>query len=541
MEVQHKHSNNDAAASTVGQWLRFAVALFALNFALSFHNIWPTPWIKARPELSVEIAALVLMLAFHQQWFGKASRRFVAVLAGVLLILVIGRYMEVTAPALYGRAVNLYWDAQHLPAVAAMLTEAVPTYAAIGIVAGLVALLGAVYWILFACLSRLVRILTHPRPTRYLQMGAAFVVGVYLLGYHTSLPTLHWFSIPVSYTYTQQARFVIDNVLGESTTIATLPTDSTLDVIELDQKPQNDVIFTFIESYGAVAFDVESIDTALGLDREALAATIERTGRKVVSAYIEPPTFGGASWLSHISFMTGLNITESASYDALLTQARLTLPQLYREAGYRAVALMPGLKSQWPEGSFYGFDEIYGAAELGYEGPSFGWWRIPDQFSLARLRQLELANQGRPRAFVFFPTISTHTPFRPTPPYQPDWQRLVSAAPFTVAELGNSLTESQEWMNLRPSYADALAYTYKYWAGYFEAYAAEDSLFVLIGDHQPPAGISGEGARWDVPIHVISRSDELVDRLIEHGFVPGLRPALTPVAAMHELGPILFK
>ena len=45
------------------QALFLVLSLFVLNTALSFHNIWPTPWIKLRPELSVEIAALVLLLA----------------------------------------------------------------------------------------------------------------------------------------------------------------------------------------------------------------------------------------------------------------------------------------------------------------------------------------------------------------------------------------------------------------------------------------------------------------------------------------------
>ena len=39
------------------------------------------------------------------------------------IVFMLGRYAEVTAPALYGRPVNLYWDAEHLPKVGAMLAE----------------------------------------------------------------------------------------------------------------------------------------------------------------------------------------------------------------------------------------------------------------------------------------------------------------------------------------------------------------------------------------------------------------------------------
>ena len=96
------------------------------------------------------------------------------------------------------------------------------------------------------------------------------------------------------------------------------------------------------------------------------------------------PTFGGGSWLAHASFMSGVEVRDTGDYTLLLTQRRETWPKLFEAAGYRAVAVMPGLRSAWPEGAFYGFDTIYDALALDYRGPDFGWWRIPDQFSLAR-------------------------------------------------------------------------------------------------------------------------------------------------------------
>ena len=59
----------------------------------------------------------------------------------LMLALTLGRYAEVTAPALYGRPVNLYWDAQHLPKVAAMLAEVGQWWLVGLLVLGVVALL----------------------------------------------------------------------------------------------------------------------------------------------------------------------------------------------------------------------------------------------------------------------------------------------------------------------------------------------------------------------------------------------------------------
>ncbi|MGD8324170.1 MAG: sulfatase-like hydrolase/transferase [Gammaproteobacteria bacterium] len=520
-------------------WLAAAAALLLLNFAPSFHNIWPTPWITMRAELSMEAAAVVLVLGLHFRYLGRPSNRMLAVATGVLFMLMLGRYMEVTAPALYGRGVNLYWDAQYLPAVAAMLAGAMPAYIGALVITGLIALVFVCVRTLYWALTRVRDLLERPRVAGNLRNAAAALVALYLVSYYASLPTLQLFSIPVTQTYARQAGFVLSALSGEAS--ASLPVDSPLNEIDTRTLPDHDVIVTFVESYGAVAWDEASIAAALETPRQGMLAAIEETGRHVVSAYVEAPTFGGGSWLSHASFMSGIEVLDAASYDALLTQSRRTLPRMFADAGFRTVALMPGLKNQWPEGSFYGFDTIYGESLLDYAGPAFGWWRIPDQFALARLDELELSDDSRAPVFVFFPTISTHMPFRPTPPYQPDWQRFATDSPFQPEVLADVLEQSPQWSDLRPAYADALAYTWDYWSGYLRSRRERDFLLVLLGDHQPPASVSGEGARWHVPVHVVSSDTELVDRLLKAGFQTGLTPGPSPVAAMHELGPLLLR
>ena len=107
-------------------WLVLAAALWLLNAALSFHGYWPTPWVEIRRELSVEVAALVLALALSARVWRRLSPRLTAALALVLTLLVLGRYAEVMAPALYGRPINLFWDARYLPQVVPMLVQSAP-------------------------------------------------------------------------------------------------------------------------------------------------------------------------------------------------------------------------------------------------------------------------------------------------------------------------------------------------------------------------------------------------------------------------------
>ena len=134
----------------------------------------------------------------------------------------------------------------------------------------------------------------------------------------------------------------------------------------------------------------------------------------MVSAYVESPTFGGNSWLAHISLLSGFGIRDEDANVLPMAQKRDTLVTAFARRGYRTVAMMSGLQQSWPEGVFYGFDVIYDGERLRYRGPPFGWWTIPDQFAAARMDAAEVAPVDRPArapVFVFFPTTGTHTLF----------------------------------------------------------------------------------------------------------------------------------
>ena len=215
-----------------------------------------------------------------------------------------------------------------------------------------------------------------------------------------------------------------------------------------------------------------------------------------------------------------------------MTERRDTLVTLFKRHGYRAVAVMPGTWQSWPEGAFYGFDDIYGGARLDYRGPVFGWWDMTDQFVLARMNALEVSRASRPPLFVFFPTISTHVPFTPIPPYQPDWARVLTDDPYDEQALNHAYLREPDWMDLGSSYPDALSYTYQSLAGYLRLRGQQEFVMILLGDHQPAAAVSGEAASWDVPMHVVASRRPVLDRLLGHGFRSGL-DAGSAVARSH--------
>ena len=520
-------------------WLGLGLSLVGLNLALTFHNLWPTPWVTTRHELSVEIAALVLLLALCAELGRLPSRRVLRWLAVAVVLFAIGRYMEVTAPALYGRRINLYWDAQHIPRVAAMLADALPAWQVWLLGGGALGLLALLYALARWLLGRLTAALAAPLPRRVTLVLSAALVSFYAVGHlYPPMKALRWFSLPVGMTYAQQAGFLYDALAGDPAFDAAagpLPPSS------LDRLAGADVLVLFFESYGAATLDRPEFADALAGRRRTLAAAIVGSGRQAVSARVRSPTFGGASWLAHSPFLSGIEVNDNHRYQLLLTQRRDTLVHRFAQRGYRTVGMMPGLRQAWPEGAFYAYDRIYDAPSLDYTGPAFGWWRIPDQFALARLDALELTPASRPPLLAVMTSISSHAPFRPLPPYQADWQTLLGPAPFGDYTPDAPDGAAKTWSGTGDRYLRAVDYVLTYLTGFLEHRPQDDLVLIVIGDHQPAASISGPEASWDVPVHVIARNPALIEALRGAGFIAGLEPAPAAIAPMGDLAAVLLR
>jgi hypothetical protein len=384
------------------------------------------------------------------------------------------------------------------------------------------------------------RALRVPAGRRVVGALAGAIVALYALSYVLVWPSVqHKYALPVAATFWQQAQFVLAAWTADpSRDLPSLP----LPKAGPERLQGDDVLLMFLESYGAVTYDEPAIARTISPARDELAHAVAETGRHIVSAYASSPTFGGGSWLAHASFMSGVEVRDTGDYMLLLTQDRETWPTLFRDAGYRSVAVMPGMRSAWPEGAFYNFDTIYDELALEYRGPDFGWWRIPDQFSLARIAELESRSDSHAPLMIFMPTINTHIPFLPVPPYQADWQRVLGAEPYLREDVDASLAATPNWEALGGPYADSFVYTFTYLAGYVRERAGVDETLLLIGDHQPAASVAGVGARWDVPVHVVTSRADVAAALVEAGFVDGvaLAPQQRPIATLPELSVLLL-
>jgi len=127
-------------------------------------------------------------------------------------------------------------------------------------------------------------------------------------------------------------------------------------------------------------------------------------------------TFGGASWLTEFSVMTGLSTRAFGGmrgfvHTYMLNRIGDTLPQVLSQCGYRNALFYPMLKSFISTAPFYrsvGIPEIYDAQDQ--KAPSV---YVPDRFyynnALAHI-EAHLAKSKTP-TFTFIETMFTHWPY----------------------------------------------------------------------------------------------------------------------------------
>ncbi len=525
-----------SATGPIG-WVTPLVALLLVNGALTFASVWPTFWIRPTLELSVEAAALLLVLAVWQRFRGAPSRGLLLACTVVFVLLVFGHYGAVMSHSLYGRDINVYWDAPHVANVTGMFVSVTPVWLLFLLLTATMLLVGVLFWLGYWGLRQIAHSMTTTAGLRSIGSVAAIVMCLFAMQRAAGFPGQITFTTPITEIYAEQAVLVRDSKSGRGVldTLGPAP-DLSSDFARLGGA---DVLVMFLESYGSVSYDRPDIAAALAESRAGLAAAIADTNRTVVSAFAESPTFAGGSWLAHLSFMSGYQVREPGQYAALMTQERESLVSTLANKGYRTIGLMPGIRLDWPEGRFYRFDALLDANLLAYRGPEFGWWRIPDQYALAKFDELEFDRQPRSPLFLLFTSINTHLPFLPTPPYQPDWQRLLSTSPFEDREVADSLAQQPGWYDMGHDYAQTMAYAFQSIAGYLRKHAGHDLVLIVLGDHQPAANVSGEDASWDVPVHIIADRAELLTPLLHHGFHQGLAPSRPAVGGMNELLPML--
>jgi hypothetical protein len=283
----------------------------------------------------------VLLLVLVSRRLGPPSRLVLRCLSTLWVVLVISRCADVTTPALYGRQVNLCWDLRFVPAVVTMLARAASLWV-VGLVLGAVVVVPLlVYAVVRPALGRVGDAMGRSGERRALGLVAGVALGLFAgQRLFPAVPAIPRFSSPVMATYAQQVRLVTGELIAARTRVARPAPPIRSDLARLQGA---DVFLIFVESYGAVSFDRPEFAASLAESRARFDGDIRATGRDVVSSFVESPTFGGGSWLAHVSLLSGVEVRDEWRNAAHGAEARCSSSRRLRNRGYRTMAIMPGL------------------------------------------------------------------------------------------------------------------------------------------------------------------------------------------------------
>ncbi|WP_439530069.1 sulfatase [Pannonibacter sp.] len=305
-----------------------------------------------------------------------------------------------------------------------------------------------------------------------------------------------------------------------------------------------DVILIFIESYGRSAIDDPRYGGLIQPRLDGIEQRLQDAGFASASGWTRSPTVGGLSWLAHGTLLSGLWVDSQARYDMLMASGQVSLNWMFLQAGWLTAAVMPAITMDWPEAAYYGYEKIVAFKDLGYRGKPFNWVTMPDQYTLSafdRLVRRPAHAEGR-AVMAEIALISSHAPWTPVATLI-NWEDVGDGTVFNAqAESGDP--PAVVWADherVRHQYVRTVDYALETVGDYIARFGG-DAVFIFLGDHQPAALVTGEGASRSVPIHVVSRDRALVDRFLAEGFDAGMTPtAEGPEPSMAEMRSVLIR
>ena len=504
---RHDHTRRDAVALTVIALLLVWVALVAPDHP---GRLTLGEFVRIPLELLVVVAVAALLPA--------TPRRVLAVAAGaVLSVLVVVKVLNIGFFTAFDRPFKPVDDSTYVGIGIETLRDAVGNSSADLIVVVAAVLIVALLAIPVLALLRVTRVAAGHRGWA---LRAAAVLGVLWIALRVA-------GAPVASSST--TALAVDEVqavrsgLADREELARLiaqdrfrdtPGDRLLTGLR-----GKDVLLVFVESYGRVAVQDSSFAPRIDAVLDQGGAQLRADGFTSRSAFLTSPTFGGLSWLAHSTLQSGIKVDGQRRYNQLVKAERLTLTRAFKRAGWRAVGVMPANHRAWPEGhSFYHYDAIYDRRNLGYRGPDFGLPPMPDQYTFLALQRRELAKRQRSPLFAEVDLISSHAPWTRVP-------RLIAWDDVGDGSIFDRVPAQKLTGGVRGAYGLSIEYSLSSLFSFVQRYGDDDTVVVVLGDHQPATVVTGQGASHDVPISVIARDPKVMDQIAGWGWQDGMLPS----------------
>ena len=509
---------------------RRAPGIFAIVLAMAFVNqlFSSGDFVEQRLQLlpsavSLELVLLLVLFAVvAREPRPPALALWIGAIVGLAVFTL--RALGIAIPWFFGRDLNVSVDSRFVPVFAKLLYEATPPFEfgllVVGLALALLLALGAVR----AALGTLWRAMAL-RGWAGLALGfAALAAGWWAMPKAPSTPDPRPpVSVDAGRAIVAAAGSILraEGLRGEhrariDAAQATLPARS-----DFAPLAGHSVVLIFVESYGAVTARDASFAAVLDPLRARLDARLEAAGFARATGLLRSPITGGGSWMAHGTMLAGVRLAAQDAYEVMLVSGVRTLAHRFAEAGYRTLALMPRIDQPWPEGRLLGFETIRIQPGLEYRGPRFAWESLPDQWVLDRFARTDLKPAP---LFAKIVLASSHTPFERIPAFVEDWSKLASGGAYDGLPVKEFPVRRGQVFEQDEAYVAAVAYSLESAIRFATDRTDDDTLFIVLGDHQPPLTTARRTGDFSVPIHVFSRASGLVAPFMRRGYAPGLQP-----------------
>jgi hypothetical protein len=512
--------------TTIGRVIAVLACLLVWFAALAPDNIsrlTPEAFLRI-PIEGLLFVALVLILPGSQS-------RIVAALAGsVLGVLCVVEFLDLGFSEALGRPFNPVTDWSYFGSAVGLLRDSVGRQGAI--VALVAAALLCIAALVLTPLSvmLLTRLLNRHRAQSLRGVQALGVVWVVcaLVGAELipGAPIASTSASSLAYREVSQLRIGIQDRQKFAAAAAVDSFRGTPGNDLLTGLRGKDVIVAFVESYGRVAIQGSAFSPRVDSVLDAGTEKLRAAGFSSQSGWLTSPTFGGISWLAHSTLQSGLWIDNQQRYNQLVGGDRFTLSDAFKRAGWRTVADVPSNEKDWPEGSsFYHYDQIYDARNVGYAGPRFSYAAMPDQYIFSAFQRMELAKPTRVPVMAEIDLVSSHTPWAPLPQLI-DWNKVGDGSIFDnmPAQGRSAAAVWRDPSQVRAAYGQSIEYFLNTLISFVQHYHDKDLVLVVLGDHQPATIVTGQGASHDVPITIIAHDPATMDQISSWGWQDGMRP-----------------
>ncbi|MGP5308001.1 alkaline phosphatase [Vreelandella alkaliphila] len=500
--------------------IRLLLTCITLNFLLVLPLWWRFGEIGS-PLIAWEawlIAPVMLLIRP-----GSLRRWLAILLVGWLALVTMANLGDAATHTAFGRSLNLYLDVPLVRSIYHLLVGNVGQLAATFLMLlGSATLLGSLWMLL--------RLLLPAKPLSVRCASGALAILVMITAAGFALAEANGKRLVAKSTLpaVNTTRFQWEQVVA--THRARVAFSEQLQASPLEPSPLpgllgRNVLLTFIESYGVSAINDARYSSVVLPTLDDIQQRLDQRDLHAVSGLLEAPIRGGQSWLAHATALSGRWIDNQLWYRLMLESGHSTLINDFSRTGQRTLSVMPAITLAWPEGLAYGFDEIAAAKDIPYAGPALNWVTMPDQFTLDYTQRHLL---GETPVFAQLALISSHAPWTPILPVFEDWSMIGDGRIFAPWEEAGDPPEVlwQDIERIRDHYAWSIDYAVKVTGRWAERVVDDNTLLIVLGDHQAAPLITGDNASAAVPVHVISGDPRLLAPFKTRGFIDGMLPSL---------------